>query len=62
MPTLGTKEELQAIRKNGAEVLIKMEYPDEMGEADDVLPAPSLDEEQSVPKWSRPTDDEGAQK
>ena len=62
MPTLGTKEELQAIRDNRAEVFIKMEYPDEIGEADDVLPAPLLGEEQSAPKRSRPADDEGAQK
>ena len=60
MPTPGTEEELQAIRENRAEVFIKMEYPEEVGEADDVLPAPSLGEDQSAPKRSRPADDGGA--
>ena len=48
MPTLGTKEELQAIRDNEAEVLIKMEYPDEMARA--TLPRRSALSFRAVPE------------
>ena len=61
MPTQGTEEELHAIHDR-AEVTIKMEHPKEVAEADDTLPEPSLGEEQSAPKRSRPADDGGAQK